>query len=85
LPEPKPKERLREATEVPESLQDEIDDGGFEDEVEKENYENGLPRKDNKGNIIPKTKWDLAMTHRNYYCPCGSGKKYKHCCGKFGN
>ena len=19
---------------------------------------------------------------RNYPCPCGSGKKYKHCCGK---
>ena len=23
-----------------------------------------------------------SKTGRNDYCPCGSGKKYKHCCGK---
>ena len=23
-----------------------------------------------------------AKTGRNELCPCGSGKKYKHCCGK---
>ncbi|MDR1561427.1 MAG: preprotein translocase subunit SecA [Holosporaceae bacterium] len=25
---------------------------------------------------------DLFATSRNASCPCGSGKKYKHCCGK---
>jgi uncharacterized protein YecA (UPF0149 family) len=24
-----------------------------------------------------------AKIGRNEPCPCGSGKKYKHCCGKF--
>ncbi len=51
-------------------------------EVEKENYENGLPRKDRKGNIIPESAWSLIKKHRNYLCPCGSGKKYKRCHGK---
>ena len=50
-------------------------------EVEKENYENGLPRKDNKGAIIPESTWRFAITHRNCACPCGSGKKYKRCHG----
>ena len=70
-----------EATEVPEDLQDEIKGGAFENEVEKENYENGLPRKDRKGKIIDKDDWNWALSHRNYPCPCGSGKKYKRCHG----
>ncbi|BDC99461.1 SEC-C metal-binding domain-containing protein [Persicobacter psychrovividus] len=28
----------------------------------------------------PSPKHDKV--HRNDSCPCGSGKKYKHCCGK---
>ena len=29
----------------------------------------------------PKTVTSRAKTGRNEPCPCGSGKKYKHCCG----
>ena len=50
-------------------------------EVEKKIYKNGLPRKDNKGNLIPETKWDFAKEHRRQDCPCGSGKKFKNCHG----
>ncbi|MFC1870001.1 SEC-C metal-binding domain-containing protein [Chloroflexota bacterium] len=25
---------------------------------------------------------ELCQSHRNYACPCGSGKKYKKCCGR---
>ncbi len=63
------------------SKQEGIDGGALEEDVEKENYENGLPRKDNKGTIIPESIWYFAITHRNYACPCGSGKKYKRCHG----
>ena len=38
--------------------------------------ENSLPDKINQSAI--KTK----KISRNAPCPCGSGKKYKHCCGK---
>jgi hypothetical protein len=51
-------------------------------EIEKDYYENGMPRKDRKGNIIPEETWNLIKKHRNYLCPCGSGKKYKQCHGK---
>ncbi|MFC2025344.1 SEC-C metal-binding domain-containing protein [Chloroflexota bacterium] len=40
-----------------------------------------FPSKDVKGNPIPKAKWDIAIEHRNQACPCGSGKKFKRCCG----
>jgi len=36
------------------------------------------PKSTNKENIISKS----AKIPRNSRCPCGSGKKYKHCCGK---
>jgi preprotein translocase subunit SecA len=32
---------------------------------------------ENRGNSVPKSE-----IGRNDPCPCGSGKKYKHCCGK---
>lgn len=35
------------------------------------------------GKIVPKTiVRDNPKIGRNEPCPCGSGKKYKHCCGK---
>ena len=35
------------------------------------------------GSIVPKTITRTGpKTGRNDPCPCGSGKKYKHCCGK---
>ncbi len=35
-----------------------------------------------KGNARPKTAAGSRKIGRNEPCPCGSGKKYKHCCGK---
>jgi SEC-C motif-containing protein len=36
-----------------------------------------------EGSVIPKTVVrSVPKTGRNEPCPCGSGKKYKHCCGK---
>ena len=36
-----------------------------------------------EGNVIPKTVTRTGpKVGRNDPCPCGSGKKYKHCCGK---
>jgi len=35
------------------------------------------------GSIVPKTVVRTGpKVGRNDPCPCGSGKKYKHCCGK---
>jgi len=34
------------------------------------------------GKQIPKTVPKSAKVGRNDPCPCGSGKKYKNCCGK---
>ena len=36
-----------------------------------------------EGDIVPKTVIRTGpKVGRNEPCPCGSGKKYKHCCGK---
>ena len=36
-----------------------------------------------EGNVIPKTVVRAGpKVGRNDPCPCGSGKKYKHCCGR---
>jgi SEC-C motif-containing protein len=36
-----------------------------------------------EGDIVPKTIVRATpKVGRNDPCPCGSGKKYKHCCGK---
>jgi len=32
-----------------------------------------------KGDAKPRSSMKIG---RNDPCPCGSGKKYKHCCGK---
>ena len=39
---------------------------------------------ENTSDKIPsnKTKDNFGKISRNQQCPCGSGKKYKHCCGK---
>ena len=34
-----------------------------------------------KGGIM-NSRIDFEKVGRNERCPCGSGKKYKHCCGK---
>lgn len=37
--------------------------------------------KDDEGVKKPKHR-DVAKVYPNDPCPCGSGKKYKHCCGR---
>ena len=32
--------------------------------------------------LNPKEPMKSTKVHRNAACPCGSGKKYKKCCGK---
>ncbi len=39
--------------------------------------ENGLEKETPKKNTN-----DFGKISRNQKCPCGSGKKFKHCCGK---
>ena len=36
----------------------------------------------NENQINPKTVEEWGKVGRNELCPCGSGKKYKHCHGK---
>ncbi len=43
-------------------------------EIGKDNTSDKLPSK--------KTKENFGKISRNQPCPCGSGKKFKHCCGK---
>jgi SEC-C motif-containing protein len=39
-----------------------------------------------EGHVIPQTIFRTGpKVGRNDPCPCGSGKKYKHCCGRTGN
>lgn len=53
---------------------------------------NRIPRWDNKGHSAEELflaarvqRKAAAMPGRNDPCSCGSGKKYKHCCGRFVN
>jgi len=41
-----------------------------------------LREPNNKKNSIPAIASSQSKTGRNEQCPCGSGKKYKKCCGK---
>ena len=55
----------------------------------KENYnywesERGLAPAANEGKVITPFKRDKPKISRNSPCSCGSGKKYKKCCGRSG-
>ncbi len=43
-------------------------------EISEDNTSDKLP--------VKKTKENFGKISRNQPCPCGSGKKFKHCCGK---
>jgi preprotein translocase subunit SecA len=49
------------------------------------NYEEALARTDDAVAVAPPPPFPRAgeKVGRNDSCPCGSGKKYKHCHGKF--
>ena len=57
--------------------------------MNKKTQENNIVKQEtmhNKVNPIdrdPNDKSTWGKVKRNDPCPCGSGKKYKHCCGKF--
>lgn len=38
-----------------------------------------------RGNDLKSLKRNTILPNKNDLCPCGSGKKYKNCCGKFYN
>ena len=59
------------------------------DGLRENHHENAkFKKQDNRwlydeGNVVPKTVIRTGpKVGRNEPCPCGSGKKYKHCCGK---
>ena len=59
---------------------------GFEDDanymmVSGDDYEgyDEIPEYEEKPEPVRR---DAPKVGRNDLCPCGSGKKYKHCCGK---
>ena len=59
------------------------------DGLREEHHEKAKFKKENgewffdDGHVIPRTVVRASpKTGRNESCPCGSGKKYKHCCGR---
>ncbi len=46
------------------------------------NLQGGIGAPEMKKQQAAKTPFRSTKTPRNATCPCGSGKKYKHCCGK---
>ena len=49
--------------------------------IEREQVIQGTPNED-KGKVKKQTPKRVKKVGRNQMCPCGSGKKYKQCCGK---
>jgi len=47
----------------------------------KNSAENNISKYNNQTNQIEKNNTVVIKTGRNAPCPCGSGKKYKKCCG----
>lgn len=66
-----------------EEVFDDIDDAVLESEDEMVPQGNALPRPEADGADAPFSGSPFAVP-RNAPCPCGSGKKYKFCCGRIG-
>lgn len=75
-------EGLRDRADAMERLMNFYEDTGREEEAEKIERElNGLEK--NKHSLKNNIQSNLSIkVGRNDPCPCGSGKKYKKCCGK---
>lgn len=54
----------------------------FLDDKLKANLDNRL-KEFQKDRLKEKVRNSFPYISQNQYCPCGSGKKYKSCCGKF--
>lgn len=76
-------ERVRVAQETA-AVHDEIPSGGaFKPAGPWEDPALVGPRSNNEGPVAPQAPVRNADKHgRNELCPCGSGKKYKNCCGR---
>ena len=58
-------------------------EGELQELTTERDQEMQLSHGDGMGDSKPKTvKRQAAKVGRNDPCPCGSGKKYKKCCGK---
>jgi hypothetical protein len=58
-------------------IDDEFDDDS-EDEFDGDDYDDDIEDLHNKHHVVENT----VKIGRNRPCPCGSGRKYKRCCGK---
>ena len=81
---------VEQAEQIAEEIQDNLENKKKADlKFDHSNYEeesfgqekNGLPKTKHSSDTIP-FKRDIPKVGRNEPCPCGSGKKYKHCCGR---
>ena len=57
------------------------DAGSVYDDVESERTESGGPQPGADADVIQPIRNTAPRIGRNDPCPCGSGKKYKKCCG----
>jgi len=59
------------------------DEEDWDEEWEEDEYEEPIPfpQWHRRGGEVQKST-DVPVVGRNDPCPCGSGKKYKYCCGK---
>ena len=54
-------------------------------EIERNVPDRDIEHKSVQKDVNSKDKQDIISSKkvsRNEKCPCGSGKKYKHCCGR---
>ena len=81
---------VEQAEQIVEEMQDSLENKKKADlKFDHSNYEeepfgqekNGLTKTKHSSDTIP-FKRDIPKVGRNEPCPCGSGKKYKHCCGR---
>ena len=82
--------KVEQAEQIAEEMQDNLENKKNADlKFDHSNYEaessgqekNGLTKTKSSSDTSP-FKRDIPKVGRNDPCPCGSGKKYKHCCGR---
>ena len=68
---------MKEVHENPQNLVGKSENSAMSDNNKQE------PVRNFKGEVNPKDPQTWGKVARNDLCPCGSGKKFKHCHGKF--
>ncbi|MBQ7304199.1 MAG: preprotein translocase subunit SecA [Alphaproteobacteria bacterium] len=69
--------KMKEVHENPQNLVGKSENSAMSDNNKQE------PVRNFKGEVNPKDPQTWGKVDRNDLCPCGSGKKFKHCHGKF--